>query len=141
MFTHLAVHSALLHAGFTSSTRLALAETSHLRCAARARRLLAVHRVTDGLAPAALAALKAGGATVVSEPISDPSDLAAHDAVIIRSATTLGAGAPLAAGAAGKLRVVGRAGVGVDNIDLAAAAAAGLWVLNTPGASTAWSSS
>ena len=93
-------------------------------------------RVTDGLAPAALAALKAGGANVVSEPISDGSDLAAHDAVIIRSATTLGADA-LAAGAAGKLRVVGRAGVGVDNIDLAAAAAAGLWVLNTPGASTA----
>ena len=32
-----------------------------------------------------------------------------------------------------KLRVIGRAGVGVDNVDLAAATAAGVLVMNTPG--------
>ena len=32
-----------------------------------------------------------------------------------------------------KLRVIGRAGVGVDNVDLPAATAAGVLVMNTPG--------
>src|SRR4029077_4584467 len=32
-----------------------------------------------------------------------------------------------------KLRVIGRAGVGVDNVDLKAATAAGVLVMNTPG--------
>src|SRR6202034_4919209 len=32
-----------------------------------------------------------------------------------------------------KLRVIGRAGVGVDNVDLNAATAAGVLVMNTPG--------
>ena len=32
-----------------------------------------------------------------------------------------------------KLRVIGRAGVGVDNVDLDAATAAGVLVMNTPG--------
>ena len=35
--------------------------------------------------------------------------------------------------AAPKLQVVGRAGVGVDNVDLQAATAAGILVMNTPG--------
>ncbi|MCL4741256.1 MAG: hypothetical protein KJZ54_03545 [Phycisphaerales bacterium] len=38
--------------------------------------------------------------------------------------------------AAPRLRVVGRAGVGVDNIDVAACAARGVAVVNTPGANT-----
>ncbi len=32
-----------------------------------------------------------------------------------------------------RLRVIGRAGVGVDNVDLEAATAAGVLVMNTPG--------
>lgn len=60
--------------------------------------------------------------------------LSKHDAVIIRSATTLTAEA-IAAGE-DRLTVIGRAGVGVDNIDINAARNAGCWVLNTPGAST-----
>ena len=40
--------------------------------------------------------------------------------------------AVLAAGAAGRLQLVGRAGVGVDNVDGAAAAAAGVVVMSTP---------
>ena len=35
---------------------------------------------------------------------------------------------------ASKLRVIGRAGVGVDNIDLEAATRKGIAVMNTPGA-------
>ncbi|EOD37556.1 D-3-phosphoglycerate dehydrogenase [Emiliania huxleyi CCMP1516] len=96
--------------------------------------------VTDGLAPAALDALAAGGADVTSRSLTEDElcagALAAYDAVIVRSATTLRADA-LSAGAAGRLRVVGRAGVGVDNIDVAGAHASGVTVVNTPSASTA----
>jgi len=53
------------------------------------------------------------------------------DALIVRSAVDVNAqvlrNAP-------KLRVIGRAGVGVDNIDLEAATKAGIAVMNTPGA-------
>src|SRR5437016_6317720 len=53
------------------------------------------------------------------------------DALIVRSAVFVTAemlrGAP-------RLRVIGRAGVGVDNIDLEAATKAGIAVMNTPGA-------
>src|SRR5512145_625511 len=38
--------------------------------------------------------------------------------------------------AAGKLRVVGRAGVGVDNVDVEAATQRGVVVMNTPGGNT-----
>lgn len=96
--------------------------------------------VSDGLAPSAMQLLEASGARVVDRHLS-PSELAdgglaAFDAVIIRSATTIDAAA-IATGASGKLRVVGRAGVGVDNIDIDAAFKHNCWVLNTPGASTA----
>lgn len=53
------------------------------------------------------------------------------DALVVRSETNVTA-AVLAAGP--KLRVVARAGVGVDNIDLDAATKAGVLVLNAPGA-------
>src|SRR5690348_1522772 len=52
------------------------------------------------------------------------------DALIVRSATKVTA--DLIAGAP-KLRAVGRAGVGVDNVDLDAATARGIVVMNTPG--------
>jgi len=52
------------------------------------------------------------------------------DALILRSATRVTA--DLLA-AAPKLKVVGRAGVGVDNVDLEAATARGVVVMNTPG--------
>ena len=53
------------------------------------------------------------------------------DAIIVRSETKI-RGALLAA--AKKLRVVGRAGIGVDNIDLDATTERGIVVLNTPDA-------
>src|SRR5215472_12762919 len=57
--------------------------------------------------------------------------LADADALIVRSAVDVTAGMLRGAG---KLRVIGRAGVGVDNIDLEAATKAGIAVMNTPGA-------
>src|SRR6266852_7114750 len=53
------------------------------------------------------------------------------DALLVRSAVQVNA-ALLAN--AGKLRVIGRAGVGVDNIDLEPATRQGIAVMNTPGA-------
>ena len=58
------------------------------------------------------------------------ADLAAADGLIVRSATQVDA--DLLA-AAPKLRVVARAGTGVDNIDLDAASRRGVLVLNAPG--------
>jgi D-3-phosphoglycerate dehydrogenase len=57
--------------------------------------------------------------------------LADADALIVRSAVDVNAQVMRAAR---KLRVIGRAGVGVDNIDLEAATKAGIAVMNTPGA-------
>ena len=57
--------------------------------------------------------------------------IADADAVIVRSETKIRG--PLLK-AAGKLRVVGRAGIGVDNIDLDASTERGIVVLNTPDA-------
>ncbi|HZW81736.1 MAG TPA: hydroxyacid dehydrogenase, partial [Candidatus Deferrimicrobiaceae bacterium] len=59
------------------------------------------------------------------------AELASADALIVRSAVQ--ADAALLAHAK-KLRVIGRAGVGVDNIDLDAATRQGIAVMNTPGA-------
>lgn len=52
-----------------------------------------------------------------------------YDAIIVRSATRVTADV---LEAAEKLRVIGRAGVGVDNIDIAAATKRGVMVLNAP---------
>jgi D-3-phosphoglycerate dehydrogenase len=60
-----------------------------------------------------------------------PKELADADALIVRSAVQADAALLQHAG---KLRVIGRAGVGVDNIDLDAATSKGIAVMNTPGA-------
>src|ERR1700736_5964238 len=53
-----------------------------------------------------------------------------YDALAVRSATKVTADI---LAAAGKLRVIGRAGTGVDNIDLPAATRKGVVVMNAPG--------
>src|SRR5262245_44771623 len=53
--------------------------------------------------------------------------------LIVRSETKVTA---KVIGAAPNLRVVGRAGVGVDNVDVDAATQAGVVVMNTPGGNT-----
>lgn len=59
------------------------------------------------------------------------AELADADALIVRSAVQVDA---KLLESAPKLRVIGRAGVGVDNIDSAAATRNGILVMNTPGA-------
>src|SRR5260221_1895137 len=56
-----------------------------------------------------------------------------YDALIVRSQTKVN---QRVLGAAKKLRVVGRAGVGVDNVDVDAATRRGIIVMNTPGGNT-----
>ena len=105
----------------------------HRAAALQAPRVLDV----DGLAPAGIARLRERGA-VVTEGLGGASlaeAIVAHEAVIVRSASTLTKDL-LSSGAAASLRCVGRAGVGVDNIDTAAAAALGLPVVTSAGAST-----
>jgi D-3-phosphoglycerate dehydrogenase len=58
------------------------------------------------------------------------SEIPGHDALIVRSATKVTAEV---LAQAGNLKVIGRAGTGVDNIDLDAATRAGVVVVNTPG--------
>jgi D-3-phosphoglycerate dehydrogenase len=55
------------------------------------------------------------------------------DALIVRSQTKVTA---KAMAAAKRLKVIGRAGVGVDNVDTAAATERGIVVMNTPGGNT-----
>ena len=61
------------------------------------------------------------------------SELADADALIVRSATKV---TPTLLDHAPRLRVVGRAGVGVDNIDLDEATKRGILVMSTPGGSS-----
>jgi D-3-phosphoglycerate dehydrogenase len=60
-----------------------------------------------------------------------PAALADADALVVRSAVQVD---DALMEAAPKLRVIGRAGVGVDNIDAEAATRRGIVVMNTPGA-------
>jgi len=60
-------------------------------------------------------------------------ELADADALIVRSATKV---TPELMDKAPRLRVVGRAGVGVDNIDLDEATKRGILVMSTPGGSS-----
>jgi D-3-phosphoglycerate dehydrogenase / 2-oxoglutarate reductase len=64
-------------------------------------------------------------------PAGLPAALADADALVVRSAVEVDAALMAQAP---KLRVIGRAGVGVDNIDAEAATRRGIVVMNTPGA-------
>tara|TARA_B100001093_G_scaffold511549_1_gene579657 strand:- start:420 stop:1406 length:987 start_codon:yes stop_codon:yes gene_type:complete len=94
--------------------------------------------VTDGMAPDAVVLLERAGHEVILDFIeeSDLLDgaLADFDAIIVRSATKLPQQVIEKSG--DRLKVIGRAGVGVDNIDIKSAAKAGIPVVNAPRAST-----
>jgi D-3-phosphoglycerate dehydrogenase len=60
-------------------------------------------------------------------------DLANADALIVRSATIVD---PQVIASAPKLRVIARAGTGVDNVDVPAATERGIVVMNSPGANS-----
>src|SRR5258708_25172263 len=87
--------------------------------------------VAEPMAAAGVALLKAqpGWDVVVSNPKEYAQHLSDCDALIVRSAVKVNAGV---IAQAPKLRVIGRAGVGVDNVELAAATGAGILVMNTP---------
>jgi len=88
--------------------------------------------VADKLAPAALEFLRAQPDcdVVVSDPAGFHEHLGDAEGLLVRSA----AKAPRAViEKAPRLRAIGRAGIGVDNIDLEAATEAGILVMNTPG--------
>src|SRR6202142_1833012 len=89
--------------------------------------------ISDKLSPAAVAIFKERGVQVDVKPGLDKEELAKiigdYDGLAIRSNTKVTA--KLLERAA-KLKVVGRAGIGVDNIDIPAATAKGVVVMNTP---------
>ncbi|MGA2213502.1 MAG: phosphoglycerate dehydrogenase [Bryobacteraceae bacterium] len=88
--------------------------------------------IAESLAPGAVKLLQKqpGWEVIVSNPKEYTQYLSTAEALIVRSAVTVDK-AVLAA--APNLRVIGRAGVGVDNVDLPSATAAGVLVMNTPG--------
>ena len=93
--------------------------------------------IADSLPASAAGALRAAGWTVDARAGRNPEelarDLADADALIVRSATQVTA---QLLHAAPKLRVIARAGTGVDNVDVPAATARGILVMNAAGASS-----
>lgn len=94
--------------------------------------------VSDKLSPNGVAVFeKADGITVDVKTNLTPEELKAcigdYDGLVVRSATKVTA---QIVEAARKLRVVGRAGSGLDNIDVQAATKRGIVVMNTPGGNT-----
>jgi len=91
--------------------------------------------VAEKIAPAAVALLRQerDWNVVTPEEIGDKltEHLADADALIVRSAVEVN---EKLLEHARQLRVIGRAGVGVDNVDLHAATRKGIAVMNTPGA-------
>ena len=89
--------------------------------------------IADKLSPAAVAIFKERGVEAdVKTGLSKDELLKIvdeYDGIAIRSATKITADVIKAAK---KLKVVGRAGIGVDNVDIPAATAAGVIVMNTP---------
>ncbi|MEY4965254.1 MAG: D-3-phosphoglycerate dehydrogenase [Pseudomonadota bacterium] len=89
--------------------------------------------IADKLSPAAVAIFKERGVDADVKTGLTKEELIKivdqYDGIAVRSATKLTADVLKAAK---RLKVVGRAGIGVDNVDIPAATAAGVIVMNTP---------
>ncbi len=89
--------------------------------------------ISDDLSPAAIAIFKERGVDVdvkVGLPKEELEKIIPlYDGLAIRSATKV---TEKIIAAATRLKVVGRAGIGVDNVDIKAATAKGIIVMNTP---------
>ena len=91
--------------------------------------------ITDGLAKQGLELLMAAEGVEVDERKGvSPEELVDiikdYDGLVVRSATKVTREVIEASG--GRLRIIGRAGIGIDNIDLDAATKNGVAVMNTP---------
>jgi D-3-phosphoglycerate dehydrogenase len=105
-----------------------------MRAGRRRNRVLPTVLITDSLAQEGIEVLRqAPGIEVVEKPGLPPGELleaiAEADGLIIRSGTKV-TGDVIAAGE--RLKVIGRAGIGVDNVDVSAATSRGIVVVNTP---------
>ncbi|PKL74528.1 MAG: phosphoglycerate dehydrogenase, partial [Candidatus Melainabacteria bacterium HGW-Melainabacteria-1] len=92
--------------------------------------------VCDHIHPSALDVLRPLAEVVESPPLSEAElceRLPGFEALLVRSQTKVTAAALEKADA---LRIIARAGVGVDNIDLAAATRKGVMVVNSPEGNT-----
>jgi D-3-phosphoglycerate dehydrogenase / 2-oxoglutarate reductase len=89
--------------------------------------------IADELSPRAVEIFRDRGVEADVATGIDPAELrrriAGYEGLAVRSATKVTAGL---LAAAGKLKVIGRAGIGVDNIDVPAATERGIVVMNTP---------
>jgi D-3-phosphoglycerate dehydrogenase len=89
--------------------------------------------ISDKLSPAAVEIFRTRGIEVDVRPGLSPAELReiipSYDGLAIRSATKV---TKELLDAARDLKVVGRAGIGVDNVDVKAATARGVVVMNTP---------
>src|SRR6185312_6139740 len=106
------------------------------RCHARARRLGRAHSrlsrilVREPIAEAGIRLLRERGFDVDVDGDSDLAEtIGAYDAIVVRSATKVTAEL---IGRADNLKVIGRAGVGIDNVDVEAATRRGIVVANAP---------
>src|SRR5271157_6428449 len=88
--------------------------------------------IAEPMAPAGVELFRSqpGWNIIVAKPKEYAQHLAECDALLVRSAVQV---TQAVLEKAPKLRVIGRAGVGVDNVDLEAATEAGVLVMNTPG--------
>ena len=89
--------------------------------------------ISDNLSPRAANIFEERGVKVDMKPGLSPDDLLTiigdYDGLAIRSATKV---TEELLDAAPNLKVVGRAGIGIDNVDLVAATKRGVIVMNTP---------
>jgi D-3-phosphoglycerate dehydrogenase / 2-oxoglutarate reductase len=89
--------------------------------------------ISDALSPRAVAYFQQRGIEVEQHAGLRPEDLrgmiGGFDGLAIRSSTKVSSSI---LSAATRLRVIGRAGIGVDNVDVAGATARGIVVMNTP---------
>ena len=90
--------------------------------------------IADAMDPRAAAIFRERGIEVDEKPGLSPDELKAviggYDGLAVRSSTRVTAAVLDAA--LPRLKVIGRAGIGVDTIDVAAASARGVVVMNTP---------
>lgn len=93
--------------------------------------------VSDSLSPRGVAVLEQGGFSVdVKTKLPKEQlleEIKAYDGIVVRSGTKVTADV---IDAGSQLKIIGRAGTGLDNVDCEAATRRGIVVMNTPGGNT-----